>query len=99
MALGRAFGDSLLTLLQYVAVSSLGNSASALPITPGGWGVGEAAYQYLFELAGGDGTIGVAVSVAFKLLFGLIGLAGGIYLFLSGGRRQLVELRAAQAGS
>jgi glycosyltransferase 2 family protein len=99
LTLGRAFGDAALSVLQYVAVSSIGNIASALPITPGGWGVGEAAYQYLFGLVGGDGTIGVAVSIAFKLLFGLIGLCGGGYLFFSRGRREMRELRQAQARS
>jgi uncharacterized protein (TIRG00374 family) len=98
-ALGRAFGDDTLSLLQYVAVSSIGNIASALPIAPGGWGVGEAVYQYLFELIGGDGTVGVAVSITFKLLVGLIGLCGGLFLLLPSGRRQMAELRQAEAKS
>jgi len=91
--LGRAFGDTTASLMQYFAISSVGNIASALPITPGGWGVGEAVYQYLFELVGADGTIGVAVSITYKLLFGLIGMSGGIFLLLPGGRRQISELR------
>ena len=85
--LGRAFGDSTLSLMQYVAISSVGNIASALPVAPGGWGVGEAVYQFLFELIGGNGTVGVAVSITFKLLFALIGLCGGFFLLLPGGRR------------
>jgi uncharacterized protein (TIRG00374 family) len=91
--LGRAFGDRVLSFVQYVAVTSVGNIVSAIPIAPGGWGVGEAAYKYLFELIGGDGTIGVAVSITFKLLFILIGLSGGLFLLLPGGPKPMAELR------
>ena len=97
--LGRAFGDSALSFLDYIAVTSIGNIAGALPVTPGGWGVGEAVYQYLFELTGSDGTIGVAVSVSYKLLLALVGMSGGIFLLFPSGRRQFAATRQSSAGS
>ena len=98
LMLGRAFGDETLSFLDYLAVTSIGNIAGALPVTPGGWGVGEAVYQYLFEMTGGDGTIGVAVSIGYKLVLALIGLSGGIFLLLPSGRRQIAALREAASG-
>jgi hypothetical protein len=40
-------------LLASAAQASLGMLANALPVTPGGIGVGEAAFEQLFALAGG----------------------------------------------
>jgi uncharacterized protein (TIRG00374 family) len=84
-ALGRAFGDSL-SYFEYVGVTSIANAVSALPIAPAGWGVGEAAFGYIFGLLGAATTLGVAVSVTYRLLNMGIGLVGGLFLLLPGGR-------------
>ena len=73
-ALGHGFGDAL-GYSSYVGIVSVGNVISSLPISPGGWGVGELAYRELFELAGSPGSIGVAVSVSYRLCTVVLGLA------------------------
>jgi uncharacterized protein (TIRG00374 family) len=84
-ALGRAFGDSL-KYVDYVGVTSIANAVSALPVAPAGWGVGEAAFGYIFGLLGAAPTLGVAVSVTYRLLMMGIGLLGGLFMLLPGGR-------------
>ncbi len=95
LSLGLAFGVSLaqVGVLDYVAIVPVASMVSALPVAPGGWGVGEAAYHYLFELVGASGALGVAVSVAYRLCQVLLGLAGGLYLLRPAHRR---DLRAAE---
>jgi len=105
MALGVAFGVSRAVLgwWQYVAIVPVANIVSALPIAPGGWGVGEAAFHYLFELVGASGALGVAVSIAYRLCQLAVGLLGGLYLLRPGQRAELrsvdVETAAAAAPS
>lgn len=97
--LGHAFGAGL-SLLDYYVVVPVANILSALPLAPGGWGLGEAIYKYLFNLAEeGSGTLGVAVSVTFRLAQLALGLVGGLFLLLPGARVDLseVEREAAQA--
>ena len=97
--LGRAFGAQL-SLLDYYVVVPIANIVSALPLAPGGWGIGEAVYKYLFELAReGSGTLGVAVSVTFRLAQLSLGLLGGLFLLLPGAKVDLaeVEREAAEA--
>lgn len=81
--LGHGFGD-LLSYADYVSIVSVGNVISSLPISPGGWGVGELAYRELFELAGSPGALGVAVSVSYRLCTVVLGLAGGLFLLTRG---------------
>ncbi len=102
-ALGRAFGDSL-SYIDYVGVTSIANAVSAVPVAPAGWGVGEAAFGYIFGLLGAAPTLGVAVSVTYRLLMMGIGLLGGLFMLLPGGRdvRREVEedaSRSAEAGA
>jgi len=96
LSLGRAFGDQLLDFLDYVIVVSVGNTISALPIAPGGWGVGEAIYAYLYTRLGAGATLGVATSVGYRLCSMAIGLLGGLFLLLPGARgdrARIEELR------
>ena len=44
-----------LSLMQVTAVSPVGLLANALPISPGGIGVGEKSFDVLFNLVGGTG--------------------------------------------
>lgn len=81
LALGRAFGD-LMPTGHYFAAVPIANTISALPLSPGGWGIGEAAFGTLFELVGGTATIGVAVSVTFRLAMMIFGLFGGLFLLI-----------------
>jgi len=65
----------------------LGFMANTVPLTPGGLGVGEAAFDSLFGLAGLDG--GAEVLLGWRLLILVMGLAGlGVYLR---GRHEFVQ--------
>ncbi len=96
--LGASFGESALSFANYVVVGALGNLVSAIPITPGGVGVAEAAYGQLFELQGGNWTLGFAVAIAWRLCLVIVGLGGGLFLLLPGGRLSAAE-RAALEGA
>ena len=61
----------------------LGLLANAIPITPGGLGVGEAAFDSLFGLAGLSG--GAEIMLAWRLFILAFGLVGLVF-YLSGHR-------------
>ena len=93
--LGHAFGDDL-SFLEYIGVAAIANTISSLPITPAGWGVGEWAFGSLFHVLGSPSTLGVAVSVAYRLLTAVPGLVGGIFLLLPGGRSVRREIEEGE---
>ena len=62
----------------------LGHLANTLPITPGGLGVGEAAFNKLFALAGLEG--GAETLLGWRLLTLLLGLVGLVF-YLQGRKR------------
>ena len=66
---------------------------AALPLTPGGLGVGEALFVWLFGMVGARGSLGVAVSLTFRLSQMLLGLLGGVYLLLPGARAEIESAR------
>ncbi len=90
--LGHAFGDTQLSYLEYLGIASVANTISSIPIAPGGWGVGEAAYGSLFHLMGAPATLGIAVSVTYRLISVGLGLAGGLFLLMPGGRKVRDEI-------
>ncbi len=47
--------DSGLSFLRIIAIAPLGLLANALPITPGGIGIGEQGFELLYTLVGGSG--------------------------------------------
>jgi uncharacterized membrane protein YbhN (UPF0104 family) len=100
ISLGRAFGDWM-PAANYFAVVPVANIASSLPIAPGGWGVGEAAFGFLFAMVGASATIGIAVSVTYRLCMMTLGLCGGLFLLLPGSRIKLsqIEELAAEPGA
>jgi hypothetical protein len=95
-ALGRAFGDQQLDYPEYLGVAAIANTISSIPIAPGGWGVGEAAYASLFHMLGAPATLGIAVSVTFRLLSMGMGLVGGLFLLLPSGRKMREEIHDAE---
>jgi uncharacterized protein (TIRG00374 family) len=97
IALARALGvpGSQVTLQEYFVIVPIANLVGALPLAPGGWGVGELAFGGLFQLVGASPALGVAVSVTFRLSQMALSLLGGVYLLLPGSR---TELRAAREG-
>lgn len=100
-ALGQAFGDTNLQFLEYIAIVALANVISSLPMTPGGWGVGEVVFGALFHVLGAPTTLGIAVSITYRLLVTALNLSGGAFLLVPGGRglREQGEELAADAAS
>lgn len=96
-ALGDAFGASL-SPIEYLGLTAIANLISSLPLAPGGWGVGEAAFGYLFHLLGLPATLGVAVSVTYRLLTMALGVVGGVFLLLPGGKAVRHELEVEKSG-
>lgn len=77
----------------------LGFTANALPFTPGGLGVGEAAFNKLYSLAGLVG--GAEALLGWRLLTLLIGLLG-LAFYLQGRERfvhDIEEMQAAESSS
>jgi uncharacterized membrane protein YbhN (UPF0104 family) len=87
LVLGRAFGDHVLAWSSYFAIAPVATIVSALPIAPGGWGLGEADYSYLFALLGASAAVGLATSISSRLLQMLISLIAGLFLFVPGSAR------------
>ena len=95
-AIGYAFGDRL-SWVEYLGITAIANTVSSLPVAPAGWGVGEATFGYLFHLLGSPASLGVAVSVTYRLLMMALGLAGGVFLLMPGARNVREELEAESA--
>lgn len=72
----------------------LGFLANILPVTPGGLGIGEAAFNKLFEMAGLTG--GAETLLGWRMLMFLISTIGLVF-YLRGRRRFVHELSAPQA--
>jgi uncharacterized protein (TIRG00374 family) len=71
----------------------LGFLANMLPVTPGGLGVGEAAFDSLFSLVGLTG--GAEALLAWRMLMAAIGLLGLIF-YLQGRKRLIHEAFPSQ---
>lgn len=85
-ALGRAFGEYALSPLEYIGVVALANVISSIPLAPGGWGLGEVVFGKLFHILGASSTLGIAVSITYRLLITAMNFGGGVFLLLPGGR-------------
>jgi hypothetical protein len=83
------FGDTLCTV-------SISSAISAIPLSPGGLGVEEAAYAWFFGLLGASAALGFAVGLTKRACFTLIGLAGGVFLLAPGGGRLKAEIAEAR---
>ncbi len=77
-------------------VVPLGFVANALPLTPGGIGVGETAFHRLFSYVGLDG--GAEIAIGWRLAVTLIALLGGL-LYVLRGRGQFITSTAVEAES
>jgi len=93
--LGRALGvGESAGLREFLVVAPVANMVAAIPISPGGWGLGEFAYKQLFEMIGISGALGVAVSVTFRLCNQVgLGALGSLFLLLPGVRADVRETR------
>lgn len=91
--LGIGFGQTLerIGILDWLAIVPVANILSAVPLSPGGWGVGELIYIGLFAMIGTSASVAVAISLAFRICQLALGLFGGIFLLLPGARQELAE--------
>ena len=89
LALGVPFSEVSLT--EWFVLVPVANLVSAVPLAPGGWGLGELAFAGLFKMIDASGAMGVAVSVTFRLSQLAIGLLGGLAMLLPSSRRELRE--------
>jgi hypothetical protein len=77
-------------------VVPLGFVANALPLTPGGIGVGETAFHRLFHFVGLDG--GAEVAIGWRLAITLVALIGGL-LYVTRGSSAFITPLTAEAQS
>ena len=80
---------------EFLVLAPVANMISAIPLAPGGWGVGEFVYRELFEMIELSGALGVAVSVTFRLCM-LVGLGaiGSLFLLFPGVRADVREMES-----
>lgn len=91
VSLTQSAGSAASSAIPFLA--SLGFVANNIPVTPGGLGVGEAAFESLFTLARLDG--GAEAMLAWRLL--LIGLTPfGLWIYLRG--RAATRVTATETG-
>ncbi len=80
--LAQALGIEGVTLGSAMALVPLANLLSAIPLLPGGWGVGELAFAYFFGLVGVPPTEAIGLSVVFRLAVLGVNLPGGVLWLL-----------------
>jgi uncharacterized membrane protein YbhN (UPF0104 family) len=80
----------LATLPELMVIAPIGFAAQALPLAPGGLGVGEAVFAGLYRLADRPGSQGVIARLSMRIAEWLIALAAWMVYF-----RMREELRAA----
>lgn len=96
--LARGLGEQL-SFHQILVISTVANTLSAIPLAPGGLGVGEILFGGLFRMGGGSWALGVGTSLAWRLELLGVGLIGGLASLLPGGRAMRQEFRAVAVGS
>lgn len=79
--IGSALGLRI-PMAAYFAYVPIGQVASAIPVLPGGWGVREAAYGYLFLNAGLSFSQGTALSALHGLTVLVWSLLGGVFFMV-----------------
>lgn len=98
-ALADALSIGGVTVLTCLALVPLMNLLAAIPLLPGGWGVGELAFAYFFGQVGVPATEAVGLSVLFRLSFVAANLPGGLLWVLMRGEdsREAMEAAVEQA--
>lgn len=96
--LARGLGEEV-SFHSILVISTVANTLSAIPLAPGGLGVGELLFGGLFRMGGGSWALGVGTSLAWRLELLGLGLLGGLVSLLPGGRAMRQEFRAVAIGS
>jgi hypothetical protein len=81
---GQALGEDALGLSRYVLIVPIGLMVNAIPGSPAGIGIGEAAYERLFAIALGAGvrSPGADICVVWRFVTIIWNLAGGVVYVL-----------------
>jgi glycosyltransferase 2 family protein len=79
------------TLIEHLVVAPIGFIVQALPISPGGVGVGEAAFAGLYKLCGRPESRGVIGRLSFRVGEWIIALLGGIIYLRMRSHHELPE--------
>ncbi len=66
----------LATLSEHIVIAPIGFIAQAIPITPGGVGVAEGVFAWLYKLSGRPETRGIVARLSLRLAEWLIALTG-----------------------
>lgn len=85
-AAASALGSTL-GFQDWMATMAIANTLAAVPLSPGGLGVGEVMFGSLAELLGSTYAIGVATSLVYRLCLYAMSLLGGLVMLLPGSRR------------
>lgn len=81
LILGIASGEKALGVVQYFVVVPVALFANALPLTPGGIGVGEAVMGNLFSWSGGQEVDGTTIMLLYRMMFyALAGIGAVLYV-------------------
>jgi glycosyltransferase 2 family protein len=84
-------GAELATLSEHMVIAPIGFIAQAIPLTPGGVGVAEGVFAWLYKLSGRPEARGATARISLRIVEWLIGLTGYlVYL------RMRTEVREAE---
>lgn len=92
-ALGSPLG-----VQDWIAVMTISNTLAAVPISPGGLGVGEVLFGSLSKLLGGTYVLGVATSLLYRVELLGLGALGGLVMVV-GGRKLRARVAEARRAS
>lgn len=92
---GSLAGFSAISLKTYFLVAPLGFMATAIPVSPAGVGVGQAAFYFLFNLYNGHSSqVGPTSITAFQVGTFIVSLAGAFFYLR---RKDRVETKQLEA--
>ncbi len=87
----RALGTTL-DLQDWVTVMAISNTLAAVPLSPGGLGVGEVMFGSLAEMLGSTYAIGVATSLVYRMILYVMSLFGGLVMLLPGSKKKAASV-------
>lgn len=97
--LARALGLSVVRLSDCLALVPVTGLLCAIPLLPGGWGVGELAFAYFFAPVGVAPSEAVALSVVLRLAVLTSGLPGGVLWLVSRNHVRRADMAAEVAAA
>jgi uncharacterized membrane protein YbhN (UPF0104 family) len=90
---GNMAGFSEVPLKTYFLVAPLGFMATAIPISPAGVGVGQAAFYFLFNIyLGQQSEIGPTIVTALQVGMFVLSLSGAFFYLRRGDRAKTSEI-------